>query len=320
MGFSKEIIAAALDEKAAQKKAAERRADAAKYKLYERVPELTSLDMRISATGSQIAIAAITGGDLGAMQEQLTALTNERKALIAQAGGDEADFAPKYNCAKCHDSGAVQGKLCSCVYELCKKLTSERMSSEMPLAESTFANFDLSYYPEQGEKVSPRKRMQGIYNFCREYAEKFDRHAGNLLFLGRTGLGKTHLSLAIANRVIEQGYSVIYGPSVKLIGQVEKEHFSRESSGSAALDQLLECDLLIIDDLGTEFVNSFSVSVINNIVNSRILENRPTIISTNLSLGELEEKYSPRVASRLIGHYAIKQFLGEDIRQKKIMR
>lgn len=319
MGFSKEIIAAALEEKAAQKKSAERCADAAKAQLYDRIPTLTQLDMQIGALGSKLAVTAITGGDLSAVQTQLSELTARRTALIEQAGGNEADFVPHYRCARCNDTGLVHGKLCSCVSELCKKLTSERLSCEMPLLESTFSSFDLTYYSAVGEKVSPRKRMQSIFNFCKTYAEGFDKNAGNLLFMGKTGLGKTHLSLAIAGVVIEKGYSVIYGPSVKLIGQVEKEHFSRYGS-SDALDRLLECDLLIMDDLGTEFINSFSVSVVNNLINSRILENRPTIISTNLTLSELEEKYSPRVASRLIGHYAIKQFLGEDIRQKKLLK
>lgn len=298
---------------------AEQRAEAAKNNLYKKCPRLTEIDMQISSLGARLAIAALGGGDLGELRESITLLSEERSKIIAENGVDEADFTPKYRCGECGDSGYVHGRLCSCVEELCKKIICENMSAQMPLDSSRFDNFDLSFYPEKGEKVSPRGRMQSILEFCREYADGFTKHSGSILFLGKTGLGKTHLSLAIAGAVIEKGYSVIYGPSVKLLGRVEKEHFGTAQKGEY-LDRLLECDLLIIDDLGTEFINSFSVSVINNIINSRILENRATIISTNFTLSELEEKYSPRVTSRFIGNYAIKQFLGNDIRQQKLKR
>lgn len=316
MGFSKDIINAALSQKALQKKSAERTAEAARMAVYDKCPELASLDMQISASGAQIAMAAISGENIDSIKDSLGRLTDKRRVLIQKCGGNEQDFKPEYSCEKCNDTGFIHGKMCSCVAELCKKLTTEAMSAHMPLSASRFDNFDISLYPETGGKVSPRKRMSGILDFCRKYAAEFNGHSASLLFLGNTGLGKTHLSLAIAGEVIAKGYGVIYGPSVRLLGQIEKEHFSKYGS-TDYLDSVLECDLLIIDDLGTEYITPFSVSVINNIVNSRILENRPTIISTNLSLAELEEKYSPRVVSRLTGIYTIKQFLGEDIRQQK---
>ena len=134
--------------------------------------------------------------------------------------------------------------------------------------------------------------------------------------MGETGLGKTHLSLAIVAAVSEKGYSVVYGPAGNLFTAAEREHFSY-SGETEKLDSMLSCDLLVIDDLGTEFLSPFTSSLFYNIINSRILENKPTIISTNLSIAEIEKRYSDRIASRFIGNYEVKRFLGEDIRQQK---
>lgn len=320
MGFSKSVISEALAEKERQRKAAEGRAAAVKARVYQSHPELTKLDMNISAAGAKVAITALAGGSLAELQREIAALTAEKAELLKQAGCDERNFLPKYSCPLCEDIGFHDSRLCSCVTALCSKMICERMSAEMPLGESTFDRFELSFYPDAPNEsgIVPRKRMKSIFDFCRQYAEAFTAHAKSILFLGNTGLGKTHLSLAIANTVIEKGYSVVYGPAAKLFRAVESERFGGGSGDY--YDGLLHCDLLIIDDLGTEFVTQFIVSVVNDLVNTRMLENRPVIINTNYSLKDIADKYTPRVTSRIMEKYEIKQFLGADIRQIKSRR
>jgi len=320
MGFNAKIYTAALAQKNYLQKYAEAEAEAKKQKVYAKNPKLQELDYSISSAGTGIAIAAISGASVSDIMKRIEALTFEKTAILNELGYTASDFETKYNCPLCGDSGYNDGHLCICVKELAKKLVCENLSTEMPLVNSTFENFDLSFYPDNVDdnKVVPRKRMSQIYKFCKDYAADFSKESPNLLFIGNTGLGKTHLSLAIAGEVIAKSYGVIYGPSVKLISRVEKEHFS--GSGSDYLEGLLSCDLLIIDDLGTEFISPFTVSVVNNIINSRILSSLPTIISTNFTLKELGEKYTPRVTSRFIGSYTQKAFAGMDIRQEKQLR
>ncbi|MBQ5885131.1 MAG: ATP-binding protein [Clostridia bacterium] len=138
------------------------------------------------------------------------------------------------------------------------------------------------------------------------------------MFLGRTGLGKTHLSLSIANVAIDKGFGVIYGSSQNFFNQIQDEAFGRKQGDT--LNALLDCDLLILDDFGTEFMSTYISSAIYNIINSRILRSLPTIISTNLSLSEINSQYGERIMSRILGNYVIKQFTGKDIRQIQMLK
>ena len=157
------------------------------------------------------------------------------------------------------------------------------------------------------------------YEFCLNYANSFDLNSYSILMMGETGLGKTHLSLAIAGEVLKKGFGVVYGSVQNLFSNIEKEHFGRATDADGTTEKmLLECDLLILDDLGAEFTTSFTVATFNNIVNTRMLTSKPTIISTNLSLTEMQKRYSERIASRIIGEYNILTFAGKDIRQQKL--
>lgn len=195
------------------------------------------------------------------------------------------------------------------------------LSKEMPLKDSTFKNFDLSYYPEKEDKsgASPKKRMSSILSLCKKYVEDFSPETSkSLLFMGGAGLGKTHLTLAIVSSVIEKGYLPIYGSAENLFSAIANEKFSSEGKGT--YEAILNCDLLVIDDLGTEMTTDFTKSALYNIINSRILTAKPTIINTNLSMKEIETKYSERISSRLIGSYEGNRFLGNDIRQQKLLK
>lgn len=317
MGYGKEIYRLALEEKAQLRKAAERRAEQNRQTAYARLPRLAEIDRQLAGKGARLALSALAGGDLDDLRKESLLLNGEKEKLLASIGLTEGALKPAYTCADCEDTGRQGGGLCPCVHRLAKKLAYQRLSSSLPLEESRFDNFELDFYPDEGYP-SPHKRMAGILEFCRQYADEFNTRAKSLLFFGNTGLGKTHLSLAVARVALDKGFGVVYGSSQDLLGAVEREHFGRAEGN--ALENALSCDLLILDDLGTEFSTPFSLSVVNHLINTRLLEHRPTIISTNLTVQGLEERYTPRVASRIIGNYAMKEFLGPDVRQQKRMR
>ncbi len=221
----------------------------------------------------------------------------------------------KYTCPECNDTGFVEGRMCSCLRKLIRTVSFKNLCGKFPLEKSTFDNFNLSFYPDCTDEkgVNIRKKMTQIYNFCKAYADDFGTGSGNILMMGETGLGKTHLSLAIAGTAIKKGYGVIYGSAQNLLNTLEDEKFGRiENTG--AEKSLLECDLLIIDDLGAEFSTPYTVSAVYNIINTRMMSNKPVIISTNLSVQDIEDRYMRRVTSRILGEYKVLVFRGRDIR------
>ena len=248
----------------------------------------------------------------------LTAQENV-KELLRKHGLPEDYLEVKYSCPECDDTGIKGTRLCSCHIQLLKDLAYEEEGKKSPLRICTFDDFKLSYYSDKAESsydVSPRERMKEILSFCVNYAEGFDRRSPSLLLTGKTGLGKTHLSLAIVGKVIEKGYSVLYNSAQNFFRELQNERFGK--SGSSAFENMmLESDLLVIDDLGAEFSTTFTVSALYNIVNTRINTGLPTIISTNYTLTEIENQYSNRISSRFIGEYLNLHFEGKDIRQMK---
>ena len=233
--------------------------------------------------------------------------------LLKKAGIPEAEF----DCDICKDTGFVNGKYCECVKRAAAKMLIEELSKVAPVDECRFENFDLNYYSgTETETGNPKKRMTEILKLCREYVINFNPSSSqSLLFLGNTGLGKTHLSLAIAYELILKGFDVIYGSAYNLFAKMESEHFGEHSDKSYIA--AVGCDLLIIDDLGGEFVSPYIESLVYNIINTRLLARKPTIINTNLSMADINRIYTPRVASRLLGDYTARRFLGNDIRQQK---
>ena len=195
----------------------------------------------------------------------------------------------------------------------------------LDLGGQSFETFSLSWYSDTYDPalgISPRKNMARILEICRSYAETFSQDSGSLLLTGDPGLGKTFLSAAIAREVGGKGYSVVYDTAAHVFEQFEAQKFSREEDEetSADVERVLQCDLLILDDLGTEMVTAFVQSALYRIVNTRLMEKKSTILNTNLTPGELGRRYSPQIASRIEGEYQILPFLGEDIRKLKRRR
>lgn len=195
--------------------------------------------------------------------------------------------------------------------------TEKELTSLLGSGRESFESFRLDVYSDLYDEklgVSPRKLMQSNFNICRRYAQNFTPQAGNLLFSGATGLGKTFLSACIARQVADRGYSVVYETAIRLFSDFESEKFGGEEQRGLSR-KYLACDLLIIDDLGTEMTTQFTISALYNVVNTRMMENRATIISTNLAPETLEGRYSPQIASRVLGTYRLLKFAGSDIRR-----
>ena len=229
---------------------------------------------------------------------------------LLRAHGYPADYLEtKYTCRKCKDYGFEDTAYCTCFTQLLKKLAFEEAAENTPLTCSRFEDFSLDYY-----SADLREHMEGVLNYCKDYAATFDRDSYSVLMYGETGLGKTHLSLAIAGEVIKKGYYVLYDSTQSILNRLEREHFGK-GSGDDYEKLLMESDLLILDDLGTEFSTQFTLAALYNILNTRLLRSRPTIISTNLDLKGIENHYTKRIASRIVGEYELLQFVGSDIRQ-----
>lgn len=286
--------------------------------LYESEPVLTKIEARLKALGAKLVMTTLSGDktELKAIKEESKFLSKQKKEILKKAKIPSE----KFDCDLCKDTGYVSGKICDCIKKEASRIMAEELSKEMPLGACKFENFDLNFYSDKTDEngTNPRRRMTAVLKLCREYVINFGPNSENLLFMGGVGLGKTHLTLAIVGGVIEKGFMPVYGSAENLFSAVENEKFSGENKGS--YETMLNCDLLVIDDLGAEMATAFTKSVLYNLINTRMLSGKPTIINTNLSMKEIEERYSPRIASRLIGNYNANRFLGQDIRQQKLLR
>lgn len=277
--------------------------------------ELREINGAISKVAAKLPIAAISGNEneVKRIKNTLIELNKKRNGILLAA--DISDI--KYDCEICRDTGYVDGKLCECVKLAATNLMIKELSAVAPIGKCRFDNFDLNYFSDvKTEQGNPKKRMTEILKLCKEYTIGFSPEGSDsLLFMGNTGLGKTHLSLAIAYELILRGFDVIYGSAYNLFSKMESEHFGEHSDKNYT--DSVSCDLLIIDDLGGEFISPYTQSLVYNIINTRLLAGKPTIINTNLSMAEINNLYTPRVASRLLGEYTAKRFLGNDVRQQK---
>ena len=324
MGYSKNVYMTAQNKLDRRRKTAVEELEIRRAKAYAAIPELAEIQSRIAACGAQVIGAFAKGANGKAYVEELAreslAAQKRRRELLVEAGLPENYLEAQFSCSACEDTGVTENRICDCQRKLLVETAKDEISKHAPLRVSTFEKFSLDFYPEAPDAngISPKKRMGEIAKFCEDYANDFSLRSPSLFMHGATGLGKTHLSLGIANVVTEKGMGVIYSSAPNLFGELEREHFSRQNPNERTFEkELLETDLLIIDDLGVEFSTQFTVSCVYNIINSRILSGKPTIISTNLTPAELEDKYTQRITSRIIGSYVSLKFTGRDIRQLK---
>jgi len=324
MSFSDEVYDIVRQKLAERRRRAEEECERQRREIYLKLPQVQEIDSQMMGDAVkmlELAQLAMKGKDTSAAAEQLKEKNLERqqkRAEILRQNGYAADApTPKYTCSKCEDTGFVGTKRCECCEALLKAEAAARITGASMMSECSFDNFSLDYYsdkPMPPQNIVPREVMARVLSICKDYAENFSPKSGNLLMIGGAGLGKTHLSMAIARKVIDKGYGVAYCSAYSIFAQLQKEQYSR---GEDTLAGLLDCDLLIFDDLGTEMVNQFSVAQINSIVNSRIISGKATIINTNFAIQELEKIYSERFVSRIIGSYRRLSFVGKDIRMIK---
>lgn len=295
--------------------------------VFSKIPRLFEIESQLDRYGIRM-LNNIISGNLDEMQAAAAIMAEnrtfveERSALLRQHGYDENYLDVPPVCSLCGDTGFDGDKLCHCINrEMTAFALSEANLSEA-LSQQTFDKFSLDYYSNEFVEdygCSPRENMQIILNDCMEYVRNFSVESENLLFCGGCGLGKTFLSSAIANELLKAYVDVLYVSSNALFPILEDIHFGREVSDHSEyiVKKVLECDLLILDDLGSEFVTQFTCAELFRILNTRLLSDKKMIISTNLNRNMLAKTYTERIASRIGGNFSIYEFLGEDIRRIK---
>ncbi|MBQ3215444.1 MAG: ATP-binding protein [Oscillospiraceae bacterium] len=323
MAYDSEVVRRAR-ERLAQARA-ERESENLRHLMdaYGRVPRLREIDLELRRSMTAAARAVFTaGGDgKGAMEsvkQANLALQQERQALIEEYF-EEGYLDDSPICDHCGGTGYVGSAMCECLRELCRQ-EQKRELTFLNVGKETFDQFRLDYYPDRIDPnlgVNVRAVMEKTFQICRRYGAEFTERAGNLLFSGGTGLGKTFLSACIARAVADRGYSVMYESAGHLFAKLERAKFGGDEEARRDAEKYSLCDLLIIDDLGTEMGGQFTTAALYTLVNDRILSGKATIVSTNLTTEELEKRYSPAIASRLRGNYRRIPFIGEDIRLKK---
>lgn len=320
MGFSRENIRRIREDFSGRRLAAAEESREKKEHLYAEIPELEELDRQISSVGVRTMGAALTGGDTEAeirnMRAEHTALRARRAALLREHGypADYTDI--HYRCEECLDTGFIGTKMCACMRRELILAGYESSGLGALLQTQSFESFSLDYYGP-----SERNQMQRNYSTLRDFAEHFAQHRSkSWLLIGATGLGKTHLSTAVARTVIDGGFDVVYETAQGMFAAFEAERFGRGDASENDAERYLSCDLLILDDLGTELTNTFTVSCLYNVINSRVSRGLSTIINTNLTYGELRARYADRITSRLFGEFRPLTFVGCDIRTQKLTR
>ena len=283
----------------------------------KKIPEIREVNDTIFNSGKELIrmFSENKTQDAAIRAQQLKKYNMGAQAMSRQMlvqHGYPADYLDvHYTCQKCKDTGYNNSEYCECLRKLFGQFAAERINAHTHLNLSSFDTFSLSYYKDEAYGM-----MVKILNYTQDYAYNFTTGSPNVFLFGDTGLGKTHLSLAIANEVIKKGYTVIYDSAVNILQTIQKEQYSYEHSADM-IKSVNDVDLLILDDLGTEYQTQFFTSTVYNIINPRLNRSLPTIISTNLDYYDLSERYNDRVASRIITNYTILQFAGEDIRFMK---
>ena len=290
--------------------------------LHRESEEVARIDRLLSQTGAKIAMAALGTGEnyrelLAKVERENLELQRIRAELLV-AMGYPADYTkPPYECPDCEDSGFVGVKMCDCMRRELVLAAYETSGLGALMRTQSFESFNPDFYV--GEE---RAMMQKNFELLKAYAEGFGAQSDNLILCGATGLGKTHLSTAVARRVIERGYDVYYATALQMFSDFERTRFGTgmDTESTADISRYTDCDLLILDDLGTEVTNQFTNSCLYQVLNTRINLHRPTVISTNLTGKEIKARYTDRIASRILGDFKPLLFVGTDVRRQKLTK
>lgn len=277
--------------------------------LQREYPKTAKLKRALDAANFLHSHALYLGEDATELKAQSDALQKNLDAHLREIG---IDLTPPFTCSICEDRGKVGGRYCSCMKQLMNSIIREQLSDPYPPDQYTFDTFDLDLC-----EPAARPAMSRILQAAKGYAERFAKNSASLLFLGATGLGKTHLSLAITQSVAEAGHPVIYASAPRLLGRLESAKFKGDPDAETYRQAVYSCDLLVVDDLGAEMGTRYTQAEVYDLVNARLNAELPTIINTNLTPEEISERYTDRVLSRLVGAYTAVAFKGRDVRIKK---
>ena len=299
--------------------------------IYEHIPEISDIDARLRRQMAELMGLVLDRSEnapakIKALEDENLALQARRAELLVENGYPMDYLDEIYNCKKCRDTGVLSNspQPCSCLDVLYNKALTEELGTLMRAGNESFERFDISLYPADYSpelRATKREYMQAVYDTCKKYAFNFSKASPNLLFSGGTGLGKTYLSACIARVCADRGFSVCYDTASAALDAFETAKFSREPEAAEAsavrVKRMLDCDLMILDDLGTEMVTPMSVSALYTLINTRLVNKKPMIISTNLTKDELPKKYTPQISSRILGEFLVLPFVGNDIRLMK---
>ena len=322
MRTKRELYQEAMRAVALRRQTARANAEDARAAAEAAVPALRHAEEEVRVRGVRCALAGASGKDRTAAAAALAKAKQDLTALLASSGRPADALEPHFTCKKCQDTGTFEGHTCICVHKLMQKLRREEIESLSSLSISSFDTMELRYYPNTmddklGEPV--RSYMGSLLAELRAYAEEFDRSSESLMLFGNAGLGKTHAALAIAGIVLEKDFDVIYVSSPDFFSKLEALHFGADLGGEeeTLLQTAAGADLLILDDLGTEFNSSFFLSTLYSLLNNRLGAHLPTIVTTNITDGALLEKlYTEKISSRLSAFVPC-LFAGQDIRSQK---
>lgn len=317
MKYDNDIVESIVRERTNERIKLEAATEAKRLEIYEKLPRVREIDSELASTAFDIIRASFGKHESAAdvlllRREKNSKLVAERQALLANAGYAPDVTDTKYTCDVCNDTGYDGGVLCRCMHDRYERAVAAKINENLRISNVSFSDFRLDVYPENGAaSLSPRTQMKEVFSFCRNFAENFSDGAMSLFMNGDSGLGKTFLAHAIARTVAERGFSVIYDTAFSLLGALEDVKFGRREDD---LDKIYSCALLIIDDVGCEMATPFTTSAFYNVINSRLVSGKATIIISPLKREEISARYGAHTLSRLEGDFVKLEFLGSDIR------
>ncbi|MEF9954136.1 MAG: ATP-binding protein [Clostridium sp.] len=293
--------------------------------IYAKIPAIKEMNGEIGTAALKSA-KQLLAGDADAsrrLHEVIVGLMEERQVLLASYGYPADYLEMHFDCPDCKDTGYIDRKKCHCFCQREIALLYTQSNIKEILKRENFDTFSYEYFDDkkidERSGKTTREYMKQVVSTCRQYVDSFGGRKENLLFTGKTGLGKTFLSNCVAKELIEKGFSVVYLPAMEMFDIFSIDRFNRDSTEEDRdrSRYLLECDLLIIDDLGTELVNTFTTSQLFYVVNERLTRKKGTIISTNLPVNEMRDEFTDRIMSRIVSQYTVIPLYGEDIRIQK---
>ena len=295
-----------------------------RQKVYQEIPRLQDIDREVASLSAAKARALLGGQEFGTedLKASIAALSAERIKLLAASGYPKDYLAPRYICPRCQDTGYIGSRKCSCFKKAEIELLYTQSNLKEILEKENFDHFSFDYYSDtiknDATGLSARETALRAYNTARSFVRDFDARFQNLFLYGNTGVGKTFLSHCIAGELLKSAHCVLYFSAFDLFDLLAQSAFSRKTENAQDEHFIFDCDLLIIDDLGTELTNSFVSSQLFLCINERIMRQKSTIISTNMKLEDFSDTYSERTFSRIASNYQMVKLIGKDIRIEKI--